>query len=61
LETAFDTAKKSNPILMANWGLVKDWSEEKRYHLVSEVEAKAIFNAIAEATHGVLSWVQTRW
>jgi len=44
------------------WGYVKDWTEESRYtHTVSEREAKNLYDAIAEPTHGVLQWIKKHW
>jgi hypothetical protein len=57
----FDAAKGADPVLEANWGLVKDWSETKRYHLIAEVEAKDLLKAVSDAAHGVLPWVKTCW
>lgn len=51
----------SNAELKANWGLSKDWSELKRYHLIGEAEARAMVDAIEDAAHGVLPWVKTHW
>ena len=49
------------PDLSLNWDEVKDWSEEKRYHLIDQSEAEELFNAIADAGHGVLQWIKTQW
>jgi hypothetical protein len=54
-------ATAADPDLSMNWGVVKDWSEEKRYHLIDQSEAEELFNAIADAGHGVLQWIKTQW
>lgn len=47
--------------LSDNWALVKDWSEQARYCRFTEAEARALYDSIADATHGVLSWIKTQW
>lgn len=61
LRVAFDAARGADSSFSDNWLRVKDWSEEKRYHVSSEAEAKELIQAIDAATHGVLTWVKTRW
>ena len=54
-------ALAADPDLSMNWGVVKDWSEEKRYHLIDQSEAEELFNAIADGVHGVLQWIKRQW
>jgi len=61
LTTNFTVARTADAELRKNWLVTRKWSEEMRYHLVAEVEARALFNAIADAAHGVLTWVRTHW
>lgn len=56
-----ETAITSNPTLETNWSLVKDWSEQKRYHTITETEAKELYEAIADNTNGVFPWIKTFW
>lgn len=44
-----------------NWGIAKDWSEQTRYHRITEEEARALYRAVSELTHGVLPWIKTQW
>jgi len=53
------TAADSN--LENNWLTTRDWSEQKRYHKISETEAEPLYNAIADDAHGVLQWIKTQW
>ena len=55
------TATDSDPDLHANWLLLRDWSEEKRYHNIDRTEALALYTAIADGTHGVLPWIRKQW
>ena len=47
--------------LAANWTIVKDWKEDSRYAIWSPAQARAMFDAIAEASHGVLPWIERNW
>ena len=44
-----------------NWRLAKDWREDSRYKYHSQAEAQALFDAVADPTHGVLQWIKRRW
>ena len=61
LKTAWDTATATDPYLSGNWGIAKEWSEQKRYHRISEAEARSLFDAVSDAAHGVLPWIKTQW
>jgi hypothetical protein len=50
-----------DPDLLSNWNLTRDWSEEKRYHRISKVEAEELYSAISDGEHGVLSWIKSQW
>ena len=47
--------------LEANWGVVKDWSEESRYERKTQAQAQQLIAAITDAAHGVLPWIRQRW
>lgn len=61
LGTAFDAAMSADPILTDNWKTVSSWSEAYRYRRADEVEARALYAAISDPAHGVLTWVKTCW
>jgi len=61
LDDRLKAAGSGDPYLLANWAIVLGWSEEKRYHRVDEVEARALYDAIANEEHGVLPWLKTWW
>jgi HEPN domain-containing protein len=48
----------ADPELKANYATVNDWSETKRYARIEEREARDLFEAITNASHGVLPWVR---
>ncbi|HEY1190059.1 MAG TPA: hypothetical protein VGE74_20580 [Gemmata sp.] len=58
---AWKAATAADPILSGYWGLAKEWTEQKRYHRISEPEAKALYEAVADPAHGVLQWIKTQW
>jgi hypothetical protein len=47
--------------LKTNWSLVKDWSEETRYHTMEKKEAEDLYDAIADHAHRVLQWIKINW
>ena len=51
----------SSPNLAANWLIVKDWSEAARYDRKSTADAQQLFQAITDATDGVLPWIKRYW
>jgi hypothetical protein len=61
LKTQRDLDASANPDLETNWGVVKDWTEESRYHRKSEAEATALIDAITNDANGVFSWIKARW
>jgi hypothetical protein len=53
---------KNDAIFANNWVIVKDWTEEARYRFdTAESDAKRLYDAIAEADHGVLAWLKKHW
>jgi hypothetical protein len=58
-QRAADSAANSN--LATNWGIVKDWTERSRYERHSLANAQRLYEAITNATDGVLPWIKARW
>jgi hypothetical protein len=66
LKTAGLTAQRdadiaADPVLDANWDIVKDWTEESRYERKTQAQAQQLIAAITDAAHGVLPWIKRRW
>ena len=57
----FDAATAADSAFSDNRGVVKDWSEKKRYHIINEAEARELISAIEDGAHGVLSWLKSHW
>lgn len=51
----------TDPVLSSNWVVASEWSEQKRYHLIDQSEATALFSAIADDKHGVFQWIKSQW
>lgn len=51
----------ANSALGANWLTVKDWSEKDRYQQKSELQARTLYESVADQTNGVLQWIKVRW
>jgi len=52
---------KNDAKLGGNWSTVKDWDDGKRYDIVEESEARALYEASTEAGCGVMEWIRGRW
>ena len=53
---------QSNRAFRANWAVVKQWSEQKRYAVkVAESDAKDLLAAISDLSDGVLTWLKKFW
>ena len=61
LSDAHREAVRASMIFEANWNIVKDWSELRRYKKHSRYDAESIFTAIADKKHGVLKWIKQHW
>ncbi len=61
LNQMLDSAMKTNQKLSDNWIVVKDWSEQSRYLIKSQVDALLLFNAVTDPQDGVLQWIKQYW
>lgn len=61
LEAEHNHKTSSSPDFEKNRGVTKDWTEKKRYHRIEKMEAEAIYLAISDPDHGVLSWIKSKW
>jgi hypothetical protein len=53
--------QRADAVFEGYWGVVKDWSEQKRYAHMDDVAAKDLLSAIEDPQHGVFRWLQERW
>ena len=61
LDGEFSVARAADRDLNINWGSVEDWSPDSRYQPQGRLEAYALFTAITDPDHGVLSCIKQRW
>jgi HEPN domain-containing protein len=61
LDTELAAATQPGSKLAGSWLLVCNWTEDSRYSNWTKDEAKAIIEAIAGRTSGVLPWIKQRW
>jgi len=62
LEQEYNKKSSNNPKFEVNWGIVKDWKEDKRYSVkITEQTAKAFHSAVLNRKDGILSWLQKYW
>lgn len=52
---------KSNPTLAANWGIVYQWKETRRYESSTKTQATDLIEAIGDDPDGVLPWIKRYW
>ena len=52
---------KKDDILLKNWTLVKDWTEESRYKIVDKNSARDLFAAVTNENKGILGWLKQHW
>ncbi len=62
LKPLLDAELKANPALQANWALIADWDETKRYDTgVPRSMAENLIKAIEDPQNGVLQWLKQHW
>ncbi len=61
LQTDLGRLSKATPKFWMNWAVVQEWSEVSRYETYSEPQARALYDAIADRTHGVHKWIKRYW
>src|SRR6266852_1323454 len=52
---------KTDTKLSVNWSTVKDWDDAKRYDILGELDARAIYDAATEAGSGIMLWIRRVW
>lgn len=60
LERALASAAAQDPDIELNWTIVKDWSEDSRYRVVTPNEAKDLYQAVV-GRQGILKWLRQHW
>ncbi len=55
------TLDVASSAVRANWAIAKDWSEQSRYETRTSQEAQDLFDALADTSDGVLTWLRQHW
>ena len=61
LTRTLDEDASKNLRLEDHWDCVNEWKEYKRYDMIEEVDARALFLAVTDSLNGVLPWIKKRW
>lgn len=61
VSTALKSEQAANPIFANHWLVARVWNEKARYSIWSEQRARALFEAVADPTHGVMQWLKLHW
>lgn len=61
LSSARVATATADPIFAEYWIKVKDWKEDRRYHRMTEDEARKLCEAVSDAAHGVLPWIRSHY
>lgn len=51
----------SDSTFQKNWDVTIRWTEQSRYSVFEQPEAKRLMDAIMERQHGVMPWVKQHW
>ncbi|MBX9625968.1 MAG: hypothetical protein K2X82_19370 [Gemmataceae bacterium] len=61
LRPARDEEIRADPQFNRNWETARLWTETARYERRTEDQARALVEAVADDTHGVLRWLRQHW
>jgi HEPN domain-containing protein len=61
LTPTLDADATANAALSVNWTTAKVWSETSRYLQKTQLQAQAMYDAVANNPDGVLAWIRLRW
>jgi hypothetical protein len=62
LERDFQAHAAAEPRFAVNWGVVKDWTPNKRYSgTITLQDAADLYRAITARRVGVMTWVRRHW
>jgi HEPN domain-containing protein len=61
LQTQLAADCAANAALDRHWSAAKDWSEQDRYRMKTEAEARQMVAAVTDRANGVLPWIRRRW
>jgi hypothetical protein len=60
LKADLESRQQLDPTFATNWEIVKDWNEDSRYEIVSNIDARELFEALSSDPTGVPPWIRTQ-
>lgn len=61
LNAVWDAKRRADPLFRVCWGTVEAWTEQTRYHRVTESEARLLYDSIADTVNGVMTWLKSHY
>ncbi len=61
LKAELEKSNSSDQEFEGFWEIVIEWSEQSRYEVIPENDARDFLRAINDPDHGVLLWVKSLW
>lgn len=61
LTAAFRATSAADPAFRVYWATVAEWTEQSRYAVWQEREARQLYEAVSHAGNGVLQWLRQHW
>lgn len=62
LSSALKKARQADAEFEAKWNVVKNWKPDARYQRsIARRDAEDLHDAVSDAAHGVLQWLQRHW
>ena len=61
LRALLDQTLAANADLQRSWNVVKDWSEQARYEVYAESDARDLLHAVGDGQKGMLQWLEAHW
>ena len=62
LEGDLDAKLDADAVFDVKWGTLANWSEQVRYdYSITKQDAQELYQAVADSTDGVLTWLKNFW
>lgn len=61
LKPDLDAASAADRVLEGNWKATIVWNESRRYVRTPEADARKLYAALTDPTHGVMPWIKRHW
>ena len=61
LDPSLQEEIRADPVFEKSWAVVRTWTEQSRYMIKGDKEAKDLIRAISDRRHGVMRWLRRHW